>query len=179
LDSAHLSQLENEADLDYERGSLERALERYRSILTEAPDHAPALNRIGAILAQQGDLEGAEASLREAVAADPTLAGAHSNLGNIMLTRGDARAALACYQEAVRLEPESPVFHENLAAAYKRLGNITNMVSELKKSQRLVASGPRRDAGDGRVKSLGKRLGCMPTAVLLIVALAALVALLS
>lgn len=175
LDSEQLQQLEAEASADYESGRFERALSKYQAILVAQPEHAAALNRVGAILAQQGDLDAAESYLRHALAVDPNLAGAHSNLGNILLTRGDAQGALACYQQAVRLDPESPVFHENLAAAYKRLKDITNMVKALKKAQRLQAAALRREAREARDArrargaSVGKQFGCV-TLIIVVVA---------
>ena len=172
LDDERLQALEAEAAAEYEMGRLDRALAKYEEILAEEPGHAGALTRVGAIRAQKGDLDGAETALRQAIALNPELAGAHSNLGNILLTRGDAQGALALYKEAVRLDPDSAVFHENLAAAYKRLGDITNMVAELKKAQKLQVSVRRKHDGPG-TGAPGKRFGCLPAAILIVVGVVA------
>ena len=162
-----------EADDLYARGNLEEALERYRRVLAEDETVAWAHSRTGAILAQLGDLDAAEAHLRRAIELDPKLPQAYSNLGNLDYSRGAYEAALEKYKKAVELDPDNPTFYENLHAAYKRLGKVYEAVEAIKKAQRLKRSQFRQEAGQDMANmsgSLKRRLGCLPTGVLLALA---------
>ncbi|MBI2406737.1 MAG: tetratricopeptide repeat protein [Gemmatimonadetes bacterium] len=63
------------------RGALNDAADGYRQVLALDPLCAPALNNLGAILADRGELAEAERCFRQSVAHDPSDAEAHHNLG--------------------------------------------------------------------------------------------------
>lgn len=135
--STDIEKLRQEADALFRRGNWPQARQLYQVILELDPQNAPAMNRIGATLAEEGNLPAAETYFKRALDLDPTLAPAWSNLGNIHYSRRQWSEAVACYRRAIELDPDYPTAYNNLAAAYKKMGRVADAVAELKKAQRL------------------------------------------
>lgn len=174
METEEIKQLLEQADRHYKDGRLEQALEAYEAITEAEPADAWAHARIGAIMAQWERLDEAEAALTRAIELDPKLAQAHSNLGNIYYVRGDYQGALQKYKDAIAINPDNPVFHQNLHAANKKLGNLSDAVSALKRSHKLERQAAKDDAktqfNDAKRK-MKRRFGCLPATLLLLITL--------
>lgn len=96
-------------------GDLIAAERDYRAVLAQAPDHAPSLTNLGALLAGWGRLDEAEQCYAAALAADPGAVEAHFNLGNLYRRRGRPADAARCYEQVLRQQPGH-------AAAWMNLG---------------------------------------------------------
>lgn len=171
METEELKQLQDRADRLYKEGQLEQALEAYEAITAAEPSNAWAYSRVGAIMAQWERVDEAEAALSRAIELDRKLAQAHSNLGNIYYVRGDYEGALRKYQDAIAINPDNPVFHQNLHAANKKLGKLFDAVSALKRSHKLERQAVKDEAKAQFTdvsKNLKRRLGCLPTTLLLL-----------
>jgi tetratricopeptide (TPR) repeat protein len=171
METKVIQQLQEDADRLYKEGQLKSALEAYEAITVEAPDHAWAYSRIGAIMAQWDRPDEAETALNRALELDPKLAQAHSNLGNIYYNRGDYQGALQKYQDAIAINPDNPVFHQNLHAANKKLGKFADAVTALKRSHKLERQAVKDEAKaqfSQTSQRLKRRMGCIPATLLLI-----------
>lgn len=177
MDNEPLLHLVEHADDLYAKGQFGEALSAYKAVLAESPDHAWALNRVGALLAQEGDTAGAEAALTRALELEPRLAQAHSNLGNIFYARGEYEEALLKYKEASAIDPNNPIFHQNMHAALKKLGRISEAVASLKQSHRLTRSQAKAEAQQA-YRGMKNRVGCLGSATLLILFIGLLAAML-
>lgn len=87
------------------RGQSPTAVATWQRVLQRAPQHAPALNQLGAHALAQGDTGAALDYLERATAADPGLAIAHANLSRLYSQRGDAARALEAITRAIHAEP--------------------------------------------------------------------------
>ncbi len=87
------------------RGQSAIAVSHWRHVLKLDPDHAAALNYLGAHALAQGDHAAAREYLQHATSADPGLAIAHANLSRLHGQQGNAVAALAAITQAINAEP--------------------------------------------------------------------------
>lgn len=162
--------LQKEADALYAKARFDEAERLYEELLTHEPEHAFALNRLGAIAAQRGDFELAEERFEAALAIQPTLAQAHMNLGNLLYERADYEGALEKYLQALELAPDLPTVHENLGAVYKKLGKIDLAVKHRRKAGKLGGRLLQEESKQA-TRKLGRKLGCLPSVLLLLLGL--------
>ena len=110
------------ANVLLEEGDEEGALREMRGVLALEPDHAPALNFVGYVLAQRGrELAEAERLVRRALVLRPDTGSFLDSLGWIHYQRGDYPRAVEALARAVELEPGQPVILEHLGDAWLRL----------------------------------------------------------
>lgn len=114
--------LAGEAERLARAGHAQAAARLWDQVLALAPDHAGALNHLGAQALAGGDVATAAALLARAVAGQPRTALAHANLARVRLAQGDTAAALAELDKALKLEPSAFAVHFEKAAIYGRLG---------------------------------------------------------
>ncbi len=88
-----------------QRGQNDVAVSRWQRVLQLRPDHAPALNYLGAYALARGDSATASEYLHRAVVSDPGLAIAHANLSRLHSQKGDAPRALEAIAAAINAEP--------------------------------------------------------------------------
>lgn len=88
-----------------QRGQSAAAVSRWQQVLRLDPDHAAALNYLGAHALAQGDRATAREYLQHATTVDPGLAIAHANLSRLHTQEGNAAAALAAITQAINAEP--------------------------------------------------------------------------
>ena len=79
-------------------GQFQAAMQVSEHALTLAPDHAGALNTLGAARSALGQYADAAATLRRAIAANPTNPEAHFNLAGVLLSQGDLAAGWREYE---------------------------------------------------------------------------------
>jgi tetratricopeptide (TPR) repeat protein len=95
----------HEANNLFEDGFYERAADRYREALAEAPDHLYALRGLARSLHMMGAHDEALAVYDQAIAQAPDFAGAYANRGILLDTMGRHEEALADYTKALQLDP--------------------------------------------------------------------------
>ena len=87
------------------RGQSAAAVSHWQQVLKLDPEHAAALNYLGAHALAQGDHAAAREYLQHAINADPGLAIAHANLSRLHTLEGNATAALEAITQAITAEP--------------------------------------------------------------------------
>lgn len=117
------------ADLDralalHKQQQFDAAAKIYRAILQAAPEHADALQLLGAIEGQQGRYDSAIPLLRRAVVAAPDSAVAHNNLGNALASVQRHADALACFERSLQLKPDNPKALRNQGNALRKLNRL-------------------------------------------------------
>jgi TPR repeat protein len=115
------------ADLLYQVGDADAAIDEYRTLLRFHPDTALGHLGLGIALMAKQDWRTALAELQEAARLDPSLVQAHFSMGTIHYTRGSPLAAAKAYREALRLKPD-------FAEAHYRLGLVLKMTGQDKEA---------------------------------------------
>jgi protein O-GlcNAc transferase len=103
-------------------GRLAEAEATYRRILDGSPDHADALQLLGALALQSGRTDESIDLLRRSVDINPRYAEAHNNLGVALRNRGELAEAVPHWEQAVALKPDYVDAYTNLARAFNQLG---------------------------------------------------------
>jgi hypothetical protein len=98
-------------------GRTEEAKQAYLAALFAAPDHAPTLNGLGALLARTGYRSAARIAFAQAATCHPEQPLGHINLANTLHEAGEIDAARAHFEAALRTDPD-------LAEAHQGLGQI-------------------------------------------------------
>ena len=105
----------------HRRGDLARAEAIYRDILAHTPDHADALQMLGALALQTGRPAESSDLSRRAIALRPKATAAHANHGHALHVLGDSNGALACFDAALALHPRQPDVWSNRGNVLKAL----------------------------------------------------------
>ncbi|MGD1277345.1 MAG: tetratricopeptide repeat protein [Tepidisphaeraceae bacterium] len=118
----------------HQAGRAAEAERLYRQILAQQPQHAEALNLLGALIAQTGRAEEAADLLRRAVAIDPERADFHFNLGVILMMLGQWEPSIDCYRQALLLKPDYPQAYNNLGSAMINLDRLDEAVDAFRQA---------------------------------------------
>src|SRR5215469_1860465 len=94
----------------------------YRAVLEQAPGHAGALHRLGALALTEGRLRDAETFYRAAINAEPDQPLGWCGLGRALVAAGKLEAAAEAFAGALRLDPGIGPAHGDLAVVLRRLG---------------------------------------------------------
>ncbi|MEO6102068.1 MAG: aspartyl/asparaginyl beta-hydroxylase domain-containing protein [Pseudoxanthomonas sp.] len=105
------------------RGQSGTAASQWRQVLKLDPEHAPALNYLGAHALAQGDHATAREHLQRAANADPALAIAHANLSRLHTQEGDVASALEAITRAINADPTAWGAHFEKARLLEGAGN--------------------------------------------------------
>jgi aspartate beta-hydroxylase len=114
--------LAGEAERLSRAGRAQAATPLWDQVLALVPDHAGALNHLGALALARGDTAAARTLLQRAIAGRPASALAHANYARLLLADGDHAGALRELDRALKLEPAAYAAHFEKAAIYGRLG---------------------------------------------------------
>ncbi|MDH3644733.1 MAG: tetratricopeptide repeat protein, partial [Gammaproteobacteria bacterium] len=127
-----------------ELGHFEAALKYGRGVLKHDPNHAPALNFVGYILAERGlDLEDSETLIRRALEQEPDNGYYVDSLGWVLYQSGNYGAATAELERAVELTSESDaVILEHLGDAYVKVERLNDAMRAYGQSQKLEPNNP-------------------------------------
>jgi tetratricopeptide (TPR) repeat protein len=90
----------------------------------------------GTALIYHNDTSNAKVAFEKALSVDPQHYRAITNLGNLALEANNSDEAIALYERALKLKEDFANAHHNLAVAYRKKGQVSKSVSELKKAQR-------------------------------------------
>ncbi len=118
-------------------GHLAEAETAYRQILSRHPDHAEALQLLGALAVQAGRVEAGMELMRRAIRLKPDYAEAHNNLGIVLQNAGQTDEAMASYHRAIRLEPDYAEAHYNLGVALMAGGQLDEAIACYRQAIRL------------------------------------------
>jgi predicted O-linked N-acetylglucosamine transferase (SPINDLY family) len=108
----------NLALLEHRAGRFFEAEKLYRQIISQNPDHGPALHMLGVLAKQAGNADAAVDLIQRAIKVLPPSAEMYVNLGGALLSQKNADAAIGAFSKAVQLGPELPEGHCGLGAAY-------------------------------------------------------------
>jgi tetratricopeptide (TPR) repeat protein len=100
----------------------------------------------GTALIYHNDTSNAKVAFEKALALDPQHYRALTNLGNLALESNNVDEAIALYERALKLKEDFANAHHNLAVAYRKKGQVSKSVSELKKAQRVSQQKLREEA---------------------------------
>lgn len=121
-------------------GNIEAAVWNYNRVLRHVPDHAFALQRLGAIAAASQDHESAERYLRLAFYRDPDNLETLTQLGFTLVRLGNADLAISMLSRAVALNSEQPHAHRSLGIACSSLGWTDAAESQFRRALALDAN---------------------------------------
>jgi Tfp pilus assembly protein PilF len=125
---------------------LEEALERadkgepaaaealLRQVLTRAPGHALAWDRLGSAQRAQSRPKEAELAHRKAVELAPQSSDAHNNLGAALKQQGRTAEAVDCFRQALTLDARHFQAQFNLGAALAGLNRIDDAATALERA---------------------------------------------
>jgi predicted O-linked N-acetylglucosamine transferase (SPINDLY family) len=118
----------------HRRGDLEKAAERYRSILKKDPGNCDCLHMLGVVLCQKGMPDEGIELISRAVALNPSVPGFHSNLANALLEAGKPGEALSESMTAIRLQPDYADAHYIAGICLTRLGRREQAMESYRKA---------------------------------------------
>jgi tetratricopeptide (TPR) repeat protein len=110
------------ANRDRQDGRLAQAEERYRRVLSAAPDHYEAHHNLGLVRLSQGQAGAALPYLYHALRLKPDIAEAHNTLGNAYRTLGLNSEAEASYRKAIEIKPLLAAGWYNLGVLFEQQG---------------------------------------------------------
>ncbi len=100
-------------------GRLDQAEEAYKAILEDEPEHADALQLLGALFYQKKNFAEAVAYSRKALIYKPGNADIYGNLGNSLLAEGRIDEAISCFREIIAGKGDDAGAFYNLGNAFK------------------------------------------------------------
>ena len=121
--------------VQFEKGDIEDAIERYQQSLRLHPDYPEAHYNLGSALLQKGDADEAIRQCEEALKIQPNEPDAHIVLGNAFMAKQDVDRAIAHYVQALHLRPDDSNAHYNLGTALKQKGDVERAAREYEKAR--------------------------------------------
>jgi tetratricopeptide (TPR) repeat protein len=122
--------------VQFEKGEIDDAIEKYKQSLELHPDYPEALYNFGSAVLQKGDVDEAIDLCGRALKLQPTDADAHVVLGNALMLKNDVDGAISHYRQALRLRPNDSNAHQNLGVALQQQGKTEEAASEMEKAAR-------------------------------------------
>jgi predicted O-linked N-acetylglucosamine transferase (SPINDLY family) len=122
---------------DHAAGRFAEAEQQYRAVLNIDPDHADALNLLGALLGQRGDVRAGLKLVERAIEIRPMAGWSHANRGELLKKRGELSEAIAAYRRALELNPAMADVHSNLGVAFRAAGKPDEANAEFREAIRL------------------------------------------
>jgi len=146
------------------QGDVDGALARMRAVLEVAPDHAPALNFLGYLLAQSGkDLDEAERRVLRALQLRPETGAFLDSLGWVYFRRGEYLRAVEALERAVSLSPDEPVILEHLGDAYQRASRSEEAAGAWRRALDVLALDPEAAEPPDQRVLLERKLKALPS----------------
>jgi tetratricopeptide (TPR) repeat protein len=125
-----IQRISEHAQAAIDRGDREQARIDLEQLVSEEPDSAEALLRLGSVLTLQGRLPEAEACYRAALARDRDYVEALIGLGQIEAQRGDPAVALKRFESAIELDPHRPTAHYSMGRVLESIGQTDRALAE-------------------------------------------------
>jgi len=121
--------------VQFEKGNVEDAIEKYQQSLGLHPDYPEAHYNLGSALLQKGYADEAIRQCEEALKIQPNEPDAHIVLGNAFMAKQDVDRAIAHYEQALTLRPEDSNAHYNLGIALQEKGETDRAAREYEKAR--------------------------------------------
>jgi tetratricopeptide (TPR) repeat protein len=118
-------------------GRLNEAETICRQLLTQDPNHAPALHLLGVIAKLTGNDDAALELLGRCVAVAPNDGFAQSNLGNLFRDKGRFELALAAYRRAIALQPDFAAAFYNMGMCHWQMNQDDQAIANLRQAIQL------------------------------------------
>ena len=122
--------------VQFEKGSVEDAIEKYQQSLRLHPDYPEAHYNLGSALLQKGYPDEAIRHCEEALKIQPNEPDAHIVLGNAFMAKRDVDRAINQYQQALTVRPEDSNAHYNLGIALQEKGETERAAREYEKARK-------------------------------------------
>ena len=122
----------------HRQGRLSTADSLYQAVLEQAPGHAGALHRLGALALAESRLEDAEGFYRAAAAAEPGEPLIRCNPAHALARAGKFQDAADTLAVAVQLDPELGPAHGDLAIMLQRLGRLAEAAAAARRAAALM-----------------------------------------
>jgi protein O-mannosyl-transferase len=122
--------------VQFEKGSVEDAIEKYQQSLRLHPDYPEAHYNLGSALLQKGYADEAIRQCEEALKIQPNEPDAHVVLGNAFMAKRDVDRAINQYQQALTVRPEDSNAHYNLGIALQEKGETERAAREYEKARK-------------------------------------------
>jgi|GEM_PF-1788910 tetratricopeptide (TPR) repeat protein len=123
------------AELYTSSGEIDKAADEYRRVITEAPELAPAYNRLARLLFEKKrDAKGALKYALKGSAVNPEDNDMKDTLGSIYLSTGQYEKALAAYSGIINGGSTNPAAYYRLGLVYKKLGRGADAAGAFEKA---------------------------------------------
>jgi len=122
--------------VQFEKGGVEDAIEKYQQSLRLHPDYPEAHYNLGSALLQKGYADEAIRQCEEALEIQPNEPDAHVVLGNAFMAKRDVDRAINQYQQALTVRPEDSNAHYNLGIALQEKGETERAAREYEKARK-------------------------------------------
>jgi protein O-mannosyl-transferase len=122
--------------VQFEKGGVEDAIEKYQQSLGLHPDYPEAHYNLGSALLQEGYADEAIRQCEEALKIQPNEPDAHVVLGNAFMAKRDVDRAINQYQQALTVRPEDSNAHYNLGIALQEKGETERAAREYEKARK-------------------------------------------
>lgn len=115
-------------------GKNDDAINQFKIVLEQNPDHAAAYEGIGRAHFQKKEYNLAEKNFLKAVVLEPKLWKSYTYLGYICDHRKDYKTAVHEYTAALKIKPDNGLIHNNLGVSYFLAGNYKKAVMAFNKA---------------------------------------------
>ncbi len=115
------------AMIAFRMGAIEDAAKQLRALVSQNPNHPPALNDLGMVLTQLGSYREAEAALASAITLAPNMAGYQLNLANLYKETNVLGEAERAARAAIRID-------KSYADAFRLLSEILGLAGRTDES---------------------------------------------
>ena len=113
----------------HQAGKLTEAEKLYCQIVEKQPNHAEAIQLLGAIACATGNREKAIGYFHQALALRPNYHEAHNNLGIALHEQGKVAEAIAHFQQAISLKSDYAEAYSNLGMAWQKQGKFAEAIA--------------------------------------------------
>jgi spermidine synthase len=125
------------AEMSFNEGELDRALEYLSQAVTLNPRDGEAESNIGVILTRQGKYDDAVAHHKKAIGIDPNAATNYDNMGCTLAEQGKTAEALEYFSKALKRDPELVDAHYNIGNTLASEGRFDEAVQHFSTAVRL------------------------------------------
>jgi tetratricopeptide (TPR) repeat protein len=101
----------------------------YRRVLAQEPNHADAMQLLGAVVGQTGRVDLAIELIRKAIGLNPKIAAYQNNLAKILCDQGRFEEGIVACRAAIELDPKLAEAHNNLGNAFSGKGKHAEAIA--------------------------------------------------
>jgi tetratricopeptide (TPR) repeat protein len=138
MDEKKVLNLLLQAYSELDKGKLETAEEKVKTVLVFQSENTEALSLLGKIYYLKHEYKEAEMIFTKQIKLNKKSASAYNNLGQVLLKQKKYTRAALQFQVAQGLDPESGLIALNLAGAYSQQGKKKESLAAFKKASELL-----------------------------------------